>query len=108
MATTPTPREIELANARIARLTAEFSRKRNVGILLAILFAVLSAGVFVSGQPMLAFCSVMLALIFVVRSVDAQGQVGEVSRRSTNNLYSRLSLLQNETASSPAEHSSKQ
>lgn len=45
------------------------------------------------GLVMTTFCLVSLGLIFLLRSLDANGQLQEVRRRSSKSLFPRFSLL---------------
>jgi hypothetical protein len=100
----PGPREMQLAREQIERLTAEFSAKRASSIALAVIFVLLGGVAVFYEQPMLAFCSIVIALIFVLRCIDSHGQLQEIRSRSTKTLYSRVSVLEDQPPARPSEH----
>jgi hypothetical protein len=81
---------MELARKRKACLTAEFTRKRTISLLLGALFAVMAGIATAYAQPMLAFNAGVISLIFLVRAIDAHGMVHEVQRYSDKTLFVRM------------------
>jgi hypothetical protein len=94
----PGPQEMELARLRINRLTSEFTRKRTSSLLLAITFVALGGLAFGYSQPMLAFNSLVISLLFVLRCLDSHGMVQDVRRRSTKTLFPRMAMFERPAA----------
>lgn len=94
----PGPLEMQLARERSDRIKSKFSIKRARSIVIAILFVILGGIAFTYGQPMLAFNSGVISLIFLVRAIDAHGQLQVAELYSTKTLFPRMSLLDREGA----------
>jgi hypothetical protein len=94
MMNVPGPREMQLARERNDRLKAEFKSKRTNSVVLAAAFALGCGIASAYEQPMLAFNSIVISLIFVVRTIDTHGHLQEIGRRSTKTLFPRMTVLQ--------------
>jgi hypothetical protein len=90
------------ALARSQRLKAEFSGQRAWSLVFAVAFFGLAIVANSFAQPMLCFCGVVIAIFFVVRAIDAHGQLQSVGLYSTKTLYPRASLLDRDQSSQPA------
>jgi len=85
---------MELAQEQINDLQGEFRRKRTLSIVLAVVFLFLAVILAIPVRlPMMAFCSIVISIIFLLRYFDANGQLHDVDIRSKKTLYPRLSLL---------------
>lgn len=85
----PSKLEMLLALEQRDRLIANFSSRCKSSALLASAFVPLALIALLFSQPMLAFNSIVIALIFVVRAIDAHGMVQEARRRSDKILVVR-------------------
>ncbi len=85
--------EANLARERNENLQQAFVKKRTVSVFLTAgsLVAGVLAGIF--QLPMLAFCCIVIALIFLVRYFDANSHLHEVRRRSCKTLAPDFSAL---------------
>ena len=95
--------EAKLASERNEQLQRVLSSKRLVSILLACVFLISAACVGILGYVMASFCLVVLALICLIRYLDANSHLHEVRRRSTKALSPRLSVLKNKDQSNAGQ-----
>ncbi|MEX2316689.1 MAG: hypothetical protein WD669_06030 [Pirellulales bacterium] len=102
----PSPREMQLAREHVERLKSQFSKMRTASVLLALLFFALSVPLYIVELPMLAFCSVLLGLLFVLRCVDANSHLRTVRLRSTKTLVTRVGILEQEAPTKAVADSS--
>jgi phosphoglycerol transferase MdoB-like AlkP superfamily enzyme len=101
----PSEREMQLAQQQIDELKQEFRRRRTINLTLFVAFLTLAVlFVFPSGLPMMAFCSLLVSVIFLILCFDANGQLQDVGIRSTKTLYPRLSLLDGKSVKATSDH----
>lgn len=93
--------EAEIAQQAIAALVCELNRKRLVGTLVAIAFVVLAAAALLIGLPMIAFCSLLIASLGLIRCADATWHLQDVHRRPTKFLHAPISVLEPNAATEP-------
>lgn len=102
----PSKREMELAQEQINELKCEFRRRRTDSIILFGIFLAISVLLaFPTRLPMMAFCALVVSIIFLLRYFDANGQLHDVGLRSTKTLYPRLSLLERNAPAKPTTDS---
>jgi hypothetical protein len=67
---------------------------------LAVVSALIGAFAWIAGSEMVAFCLVIVFLIFLMRYFDANSHLHEVRRRSEKSLVPNFSLLEAKKGSS--------
>jgi hypothetical protein len=89
MAAEPTAEETKQAQEYMRLLEAEFVRARFKSMAIAVLFMILG-GLVAAVLPIISFCLFAIALIFLLRYFDVNGQLHEIRRRPTKTLFSRV------------------
>jgi hypothetical protein len=92
MAHQPSIEEAKLAQERLDRLVAEFRRSRSHSVVLTALCIALSVAFLFSGLPILAFCTLILSCIWLIRYFDVNGHLHEAQRQSAGSLFTHLPL----------------
>ena len=97
----PRRTEEELAKEQIEELVHEITLRRLTSVLLIVAFVALGVLALGHNLVMIAFCCLMVALIGLMRYMDATGHLQEVRRRSTKFLHAPMSVLQRDTPPQP-------
>jgi hypothetical protein len=92
---------MELARQHVESLESEFKRKRATSILFVAMSTIISYLFYYGDLPMISFCILIVAMMFVLRCVDADSQLRMIRLYSKNTLVSRVGILE------PGESTSK-